>query len=531
MEAIVTRRNGRETLASSLAARLGDIVADSQGIKWPSTKYQNDILGFAREVCGIDVWKRQEDILLAAQTHKRVTVRSGHKIGKSLCAAIIALWFYCSFPRARVIFTSATAKQIDDILWSELKRIIRNALIPIDGEIHKIARSGLEAGDRKIWGFTAQDAESAAGFSGHILFIADEASGIDDQFFEVISGNMAGAGSRLIMFSNPTRTEGEFFESHEGKKEFYHCIAVSSEETPNAVSGHDLTPGLASRDWIEERRREWGEDSPFFKVRVKGEFVKNEEGKIINLHYLALAEERWFEIDGDGQLYIGVDPAGDGMDGDETAIAIRRGQKIFRIDVHRGLSVARIVEEIETVAKEFRRPEDHPQIPIVVVDAEGSIGSELLGLLNAKAQTTFGSFRVHGVRCSKKAVRQPEIYGTVRDELWACLGAWLRGGGAVPTDVRLSKELHAPQWDHDIQNKSKATQKDDLRKKLDGRSPDRADACALAVWTPADHTMTHYASSPTQQAVGGSGAPPVNPYARLYDSRGSHASIYGRTPR
>jgi hypothetical protein len=70
----------------------------------------------------------------------------------------------------------------------------------------------------------------------------------------------------------------------------------------------------------------------------------------------------------------------------------------------------------------------------------------------------------------------------MRDELWANLAEWIREGGAIPDDARLTKELHAPEWHGQISGKLKATPKSDLRKMLDGRSPDRADAVALAVW-------------------------------------------------
>lgn len=524
----MARRSRKVTLESDLAERLGEIVIAARGIAWPSEKYQNDILGFAREVCGLTLWKRQEDILLAAQQHKRLTVRSGHKIGKSTCAVIIALWFYCSFPRARVILTSATAKQIDEILWAELKRVLRGALIVVDGELHKIARSGIRSGDRQIFGFTAREAEGAAGYSGpNIMFIVDEASGVEDEFFEVIEGNRAAAGSRLILFSNPTRAEGEFYRSHEEKKEFYHCISVSSEESPNVVEGREVIPGLASREWIEEKKLEWGPESPLYLVRVKGEFVKNETGKIVSIHAIELAEERWSQTEATGRLQLGVDPAGPGLAGDETAVAVRRGLKIIQLYVFRGLTEEAIVVEVAGIVKEHRRADDS-ELALVCVDREGPIGSGVLGLLRAHAETNFGSFEVVGVRSSSRALRKPEIYDRVRDELWANLAAWIADGGAIVEDARLAKELHAPAWEGQVTGRLKATGKDELRKKLDGRSPDRADACALSVWTPADYSMQTDDSNTKETPDDGVDAREddgIDPYEP--DAAGGYDTVYG----
>ena len=84
----------------------------------------------------------------------------------------------------------------------------------------------------------------------------------------------------------------------------------------------------------------------------------------------------------------------------------------------------------------------------------------------------------------------------MRDELAANLSAWLpkRGadglweddGGAILPDHKLAQELYAPTW-IGMPNKAmgglKVSSKDDQRDVL-GRSPDRADALALAVWEP-----------------------------------------------
>jgi len=89
-----------------------------------------------------------------------------------------------------------------------------------------------------------------------------------------------------------------------------------------------------------------------------------------------------------------------------------------------------------------------------------------------------------GVRASDGAIRDPRNYGRVRDELWASLAQWIREGGAIIEDGRLAKELTATEWTTDIRCRLKATPKNEIRKAI-GRSPDRADALALAVWETA----------------------------------------------
>lgn len=507
----------RPTCAGTLRDDLRALLAETSGITWPSARYRDDPCAFAEEILGMQVWSKQREILEAIRDHKRVTVRSGHKVGKSNTAAIAALWFYCSFEDARVVFTSVTARQVDSILWREMAKIrskagtclrcrtqAKQAGKPapkpcphsslIDGTLNTLARSGFRARDfREVVGFTAREAEAVAGISGaNLLYLPDEASGIPDEIFSAMEGNRAG-GARIAMFSNPTRTEGEFFLSHTDKAEkfdstgkkvggFYRSIHVSSEDTPNVIDGRDVIPGLATREWVDEKRAEWGEDSPLFKVRVRGEFVLNEDGKIFSVDAITQAEARWEDADARGRLFIGVDPAGPGGAGDESAFAIRRGQKVQRVVARRALTDDAHVVEIVGILEEERDPRE--PLAVVVIDREGPIGSRIYGLLQAYLARHPGAFVLVGVRASDRAVRAPKLYDRVRDELWANGAEWLRDGGAIPEDTRLAKELHAAEWIQQATGRLKVTPKSELRKMLDGRSPDRADAVLLSLWEP-----------------------------------------------
>jgi phage terminase large subunit len=519
------RARAKLTCAGSLREDVVAMLAESLGIRWPDSRYWERPVDFAQQILGMRVWAAQARILNAYVRHKRVSVRSGHKIGKSNTAAIIALHFYCSHPDARVVFTSSTARQVDAILWRELGKIRSRAGCCIEcreacardrrpeprpcphssligGTMNTLARSGFRSEDfREISGFTARDAEAVAGISGaNLLYLPDEASGIDDAIFEAIEGNRAG-GARMVMFSNPTRTEGEFYRSHTDKAlrfekdgtpivddkgrpvGFYYAIQVSSEESPNVVHRRDVIPGLATHEWVEEKRAEWGVDSPLYKVRVLGEFVENEDGKILTVHALTEAERRWASTEARGRLHIGLDPAGPGNAGDESAFAIRRGLKIVELHARRGLTDDAHLVELLGILKTHRK--EREQVPVVTLDREGPIGASLYGRLRDYADRHPEAFVVVGVRASDRAMRRGDLYERTRDELWANLADWIREGGAIPDDSRLAKELHAPEWHGQLSGKLKATPKSDLRRMLDGRSPDRADAVALAVWEAA----------------------------------------------
>jgi hypothetical protein len=472
-------------------------------LRFPNPRYQSDPIAFVREILGVEPWSRQREIIEAIRDHTRVAVCSGHKVSKSHTAAAIALWYYCSYQDARVVMTSTTSRQVDQILWRELRMIKSRAgrcvackladpeglRIPrpcehstlIEGEQGDLARTGLKSPDfREIVGFTAREAEAVAGISGrNLLYIIDEASGVDDAIFEAIEGNRAG-GARVVMFSNGTRNHGEFYEAFHAKRAYYKTLRVSSEETPNVVTGKNIIPGLATREWVEEKRLEWGENSALFRIRIKGEHATQEEGRIFSVHVISQAEARWSDTPESGRLCVGLDPAGATGSGDETAFSARRGMKQIVLRTMQGLNDEQHLVHLLALLRELRLPRE---TPVVILDREGSIGSSLYGKLRNYVEDHPGMFELAAVKASDKAFRRVDLYDKVRDELAANLEMWFRDGGAILEDSKLEKELHAMEWRQNIQGKLKLTPKDQLRKIL-GHSPDRFDALSLSVWEP-----------------------------------------------
>ncbi len=149
---------------------------------------------------------------------------------------------------------------------------------------------------------------------------------------------------------------------------------------------------------------------------------------------------------------------------------------------HRGLNDEQHLVQLLAMISTLKLPRE---TPVVVIDREGSIGSSLYGRLRnfIEPENNPQAFELVAVRASDRAVRQPRIYDRMRDELVANLEAWFRDGGAILEDVKLEKELHAPEWKQVASGRLKVTPKDVLKKAL-GRSPDRMDALALCCWEP-----------------------------------------------
>lgn len=537
------------TFGGTFAVALLSALAASRKITWPAPQFQRDPVRFFRQILGIDPWDKQIEIIEAVRDHDRVAVSGGRKVSKTCNIGGLAFWWYACFDAAQVILTSAGARQINRIIWREIRMMFARSgrclecvlaaeadpkrRIPrpcphsqvLDGDMHLQAQGGLHSPDfREITGFTANDAEQAQGVSGrNLLYLTDESTGIDDVIFHAIIGNMAGGG-KIAMFANPTRTEGFFFDAFNNDSNGWHKITVASTDSPNVRAGKTIIRGLATREYIENAKRDWGEDSPLYLVHVLGKFATKEDGKILSLHSISESQKSWDDVATDpeyrdeGRLFIGVDPAGDTGLGDESAFAVRRGKRVISIEAERGLTdEAHLVKTLSLISI-HRRPREEK--PVVVLDREGKIGWDVYCAFLRWIEKNPDAIVLIPFRGSD-APRQQDIYGLQRDEAWADFATWIRDGGMIPPDAKLAKDLHAPSWYFGNKGKQRVTPKEDLRKIL-GRSPDRGDAVVLSCWEATPYALGIVEEPTPQQGPSTEDIQAQDPYAweRLMDPYG-----------
>lgn len=461
--------------------------------------YRDDPVRFAVEVLGINPTKKQCEILRCARDNKRMSVRSGRRVGKSYVFAMLALWFYCTMgPDARVVLMATTDRQVKQIMWRAIEMLYARAKIRIPGIKAESHEGGLVWKDLfcEIKGYSARDAEAIAGIAGaRLMYLIDEASGVKQQIFDAIEGNLAGGNAWLCLISNPTRNEGEFYDSHHSKSSEamgptfgYHTFAISSYESPNVTGecGPEEIPGLATRAWIEREERSWGADSAQFRVHVLGEFAINEERKLFSLASIAEAKARWEETPATGRLWIGLDPAGPGGQGDETAIVLRRGQKVVGIWRGRGLSAEKHVSQVLSLIAEHHGNADK-LAPVIVYDAGGDVGRDVGRALVDHLDTNKADFELVKTFGSWKPQRLPLVYVTLRDEMAANAERWVKAGGAIPEDTKLERDLHVLEFDPATKDRLQLIKKDGPNgiRTLLGRSSDTGDAFILSCWEPA----------------------------------------------
>lgn len=432
-----------------------------------------DPVDFASAVLNLRPWSKQAHILRQVATHDRVAVRSGHKVGKSTLAAVAALWFPHAFRGGRVVMTAPTARQVRIVLWREVRRLYQRSSLPLGGKMNQLPELGFQApGGGEVLGFSTDEPEKIAGVSGeHVLYIVDEGSGVDDEIFEAIEGSRAG-GAKLLVLGNPTRTSGAFYRAFTSEAASWIALHVSSEHSPN-ITGEVSIPGLATSAWVDEKRTDWGEESPLFQVRVRGNFPMQAENSVIGLGLVEAARQRYEDVEDGGLLRIGVDVARFGDD--ESVIWPVRDVRALRPSVLKGEDVVQVAGKVMEVVAIERRGIEPVRIQVDVI----GIGAGVADILRNRHDE---GITVVDINAGGSAT--DDAYARVRDEMWFQLKDWLKDGAGIPDDGMLHQELLAPTYSFLPTQKIKVESKDELKKRLSGRSTDRADALALAIYSP-----------------------------------------------
>lgn len=463
-----------------------------------------DPVWFQRHVLGWEPTPAQQTLFRSAvKPNCRVAIRSGHKTGKTRFCAGLLLWFAWTQPAGRAVFTSPTYGNLAKVLWPEIRKLWLAADLRhkrfggLGGTVYQDLSKGIEwSGGREVFGRTVREPEALQGISGNLLFVGDEASAIRQEIVEVMLGNAAG-GARIVLVGNPTRVVGPFYDCFHDKRDQWDTHRISSLDSPNfGLPPERWIPGMATPPWAEDIRRQLGEDSPAYGVRVLGEFPRHASNAVVSLALVEDARTRHDdgERDPDAPLRLGVDVARFGDD--ETVIAVVRGRELVELAVTHGRDTVEVATLVSQIAARHRRYGEPP--PPANVDTVG-LGAGVYDQL-----VRGGDVRPQEVVASASPTAQPSVgpgYSTLRDQLWFAVAAWLADGASLPEDRALEGELVAPTYSTDARGRLKVAGKDEIRKTL-GRSPDRADALCLAVYEAPEIDVSGWVPRPRAAAGG-----------------------------
>lgn len=420
------------------------------------SRYQSEPVPWIKKTFNADPWEKQEEILNAVAKYPRVAVRSCHGVGKTKTAAWVALWFLHCFRRSKVITTAPTWTQVKNLLWREIRSEHAKAKYKLGSEC---LTTNLEIDSE--WfaiGLSTNESERFSGYHAeNILLIVDEASGVSQDIFDAAEGFMTSVNGKMLLIGNPTRLDGEFYQAF--KSSFYHKIHISAFDSPNLKAGRIIRPYLVTPEWAEDKKEKWGEDSPLYQVKVKGDFPQSSDDTLIPLAWIEAAEARFLEAQDSNPIEIGVDVARFGSD--DSVITIRRGIKSRIHSIIHGQDTMELTGRIIQAFKETEAQR-------IKVDVIG-VGS---GVVDRLSELRFPVAAMNGA----EAARDPERFINKRAEwYWSLRERYKDGAIAIERDDELEGELASIKYKYNSRGRIQIESKEEIKKRSQ-KSPDRADS-------------------------------------------------------
>jgi phage terminase large subunit len=437
-------------------------------------KYRSEdgIVAFAREILGFEPDAHQEDILRAiARGERRISVRSGHRVGKTTTLAIAIVWHgVVRFPQ-RVVCTAPTSKQLFGALYGEtvtwFRKLPPALLCLFDIKAESIALISAPTESLIEFRVSSPDTpEALAGVHspGWVLIVADEASGVHEKVFEAAIGSMAGHRATTVLAGNPVRTSGKFFDTH-NKAE----VMAQWKRVHISCIGHPrITP-----DFIDEVKATYGEDSNAFRVRVLGEFPKADDDTVIPYELAAAALLRDVKPSPSIREVWGLDCARFGSD--SSALAKRKGNVLVEPIVEwKGLDTMELTGRVKAIYDATRLTERPLDINVDVIGIGAGVCDRLREL----------GLPARGINVGE-APALGEKYRNQRAELWFKGKDWLAARDcSLCNDELLVAELVGPRYKVTSNGKLQVEGKDEMKKR-GLKSPNRADAFLLTLATDA----------------------------------------------
>ena len=472
------------------------------------TRYANDPVGFMTDVLGDagTPYSKQAEMLDALVHHRRVSVVGANGSGKDWVAGRAMLWWLETRPEAKALTVGPTQRQVDEIVWQEMREAYAAAGERLSG---RMFRSAYRIDERRFaLGFSTDNPLNIQGFhSEELLVVVTEAHAMPQLQMDAIKRLQP---DRLLLVGNALSRDGEFYASHHTKRNLYHRIAISAFDTPNFTGEDGGRRGMITPEYVEEYALDYGIDHPLYAASVLAQFPDSLEDSLIgreavesamargeedchsersaaeprNLSGEAPAEDERSPRDVSAPLnmtrqgatlnmtsgepvYIGVDVARFGFD--KSALCVRQGERVLAVRSYERMDTMRLVFEVQRAVREWRAE-------AVFVD-EGGVGGGVVDRLRELGAPVYGvHFGGSAQRPTRFFNRRSEIFWELRRLLHDALIT-------LPRDEELAGQLLGLRYDISSSGQIRLEGKPQMRKR-GMPSPDKADALALAFLVP-----------------------------------------------
>lgn len=434
--------------------------------------YRDDPIRFFTDCLDVEsknVWDKMVAIVNSVRDEPKTAVKAAHSVSKTYTAARLALWFLYTFNPSTVITTAPIHKQVEEILWREIREAHANSKVPLGGTVTKtkidISEKWFALGFSTKPDTVTQQATSFQGYHNvHVLIIFDEAAGILREIWEAADSLMAAGFCRFLAIGNPTAATGEFADCFKNPE--FSKITISVFDTPNYKQNKEVIPGVSGRAYEARIARRYGKESNYYKARVLGQIPTEDVDAIIHISDLEDAYNRHFTIQRTKRKFIAGDPA-DG--GDESVFYYMEETDILDELIFTKKNTMITAGKVKIFAEKHKTNwyvGDSIGIGAGVCDRLGQMGMKVVRVNSAERQQS----------------NVPELYYNRRAQMWL-EGGELFSMGDI--DLNYKDEVLGEQLIR-IKQTVKAGRilvqpKDIIRKEL-GRSPDRADAYIIGLY-------------------------------------------------
>lgn len=416
----------------------------------------------------------------AMQEVFREAVAAGHGVGKSALVAWVILWALSTFPDTRGVVTANTEVQLRTKTFAELAKWHDLCIFKSWFSCQATFIVSKQPGHDKTWRIDAipwsvTKPESFAGLHNagkRELLIFDEASGIDDIIWETSEGALTDKDTQIfwLAFGNPTQNTGRFYECfHRFRDLWIH----------RHVDGRDAAG--TNKQLIEQWREYYGEESDFFKIRVRGVFPDSSDLQFISRKIVDAAGSRAMpHIDYTRMAaIIGVDVARFGDDASVLRVRFGLDGRSWPKRKYRGLDGWQLGAKIAELYNELKQA----GVRKVYINVDnGGVGASPIDWLK------HNGYPANAVNFGGEA-SDPKRYKNKRAEMWGTMRAWLKDSGSVdPDDEDLLTDLTGVEYGYTPSNQLLLEKKEDMKKR-GLHSPDDADALALTFAVPVNEYL------------------------------------------
>ncbi len=432
-------------------------------------RYRDDPVSWVTQRLREEIWSKQREIIESVRDNRRTAVHSCHESGKSWLAARIAAWWIETHApgEAFVVTTAPTNSQVTAILWREIGRA--HARANMAGRCNQREWwLTMPAGNEEMVAYGRKPDEfDPAAFQGiharYVLVIFDEAAGIPQSLWEAGDTLIANEGSAFLAIGNPDHAESEFAKVCAPGSD-WNVIAIDAFDTPNFSDEHvsdELSEVLIGTTWVDEKRRDWGEENPLWLAKIRGEFPDKSTDGLIPISWVKNAQLRDLPPSAPNRLGMDV-----GAGGDMNVIAHRRGPHVRLVLVDQQPDTMKSCGNLIRILNETKAADAR-------VDVIG-IGKGVVDRALEQDKP------VIGVNVSLPAADN-ETYRNMRAEGWWGLRQRFQSGDIDidENDDDLAAQLCAIKFKTTSQGKIQIESKEEMKRR-GVSSPDKGDAVMLA---------------------------------------------------